>query len=229
MSALAPLPLAVLQTATHWHNPQRNHELFEQLLDQVPQGTALAVLPEMFSTGFTMSSQQVAEDMAGPTVQWLCQQADQRQLVICGSVVIQDGQQFFNRLLWATPDGGLSWYDKRHCFRMAGEHEHYSAGQQRVVVELAGWRICLSVCYDLRFPVWLRNCNDYDVLLCVANWPAARRDAWMTLLKARAIENQAYCVGVNIVGTDGNDVQYSGVLNGTPFVENVRGFLKIVR
>ena len=148
--------------------------------------------------------------MDGPTVSWLRSEAAGRGLVLCGSVVIRVNEAFYNRFVWVTPDGGVTCYDKRHRFRMAGEHEHYSAGNDRVIVALRGWRLCPMVCYDLRFPVWLRNRGDYDALLCVANWPAARRDAWNTLLRARAIENQVYLAAVNIVGTDGNGVAYSG-------------------
>ena len=207
---MQPLTVSLLQTHTHWHEPKANRELFDTLLEQVPQSAQLVVLPEMFSTGFTMASAVVAEAMDGPTVTWLRARARTTQKVLCGSVVICEAGRYFNRFLWATPAGDVLHYDKRHLFRMANEHDHYQAGQRRLVVELAGWRICLAVCYDLRFPVWLRNKDDYDILLVVANWPAVRQLAWQTLLRARAIENQAYCVGVNIVGTDGNGLHYAG-------------------
>ena len=179
------------------------------MIDTIDQEVDLVVLPEMFSTGFTMSSGDVAETMAGETVTWMRDQAIQRALAIVGSVVIEDGQ-YFNRLVWMPPDGRATTYDKRHLFRMAGEHEHYTAGRERVVVTIGSWRVCVSVCYDLRFPVWLRCRNDYDLLLCVANWPAARQTAWNTLLRARAVENQCYVAAVNRVGTDGNGVEYRG-------------------
>jgi predicted amidohydrolase len=164
----------------------------------------------MFTTGFTMAPEQVHESMEGPTVTWLRSQAKLRQKVIGGSVVIGEDGRFFNRFLWADATGVVRHYDKRHCFRMAGEHEHYSAGRTRPVWTTGSMRIRPLVCYDLRFPVWLRRQADYDVLACVANWPAARLDAWRTLLKARAIENQSYVAGVNILGTDGAGVEYAG-------------------
>lgn len=179
------------------------------MLDAVDQDVDLVLLPEMFSTGFTMSSAEVAEPMTGETVTWIRDQATQRGLTIVGSVVVEDGS-YFNRLIWMPPDGRATPYDKRHLFRMAGEHEHYAAGRERVVVPIGSWRVCLSVCYDLRFPVWLRCRNDYDLLLCVANWPSARQSAWNTLLRARAIENQCYVAAVNRIGTDGNGIEYCG-------------------
>lgn len=209
-SELLPLKIALVQTSTHWHDAVRNRELFNGLIDKVESGTDLIVLPEMFSTGFTMASAEVAETMQGETVAWMRQQAQRRRCVICGSLVIQDDGEIFNRLVWMEPTGNFKTYDKRHRFRMAREHQHYASGSRRLIVELFGWRLCPMICYDLRFPVWLRNAGDYDVQLFVANWPAARRSAWQTLLKARAIENQAYVCGVNIVGQDGNGVVYSG-------------------
>ena len=207
---MQPLNVAMIQTATHWHDPAANQEMFAALLDDVPSNVQLVLLPEMFSTGFTMASAEVAETMDGPTVSWLRAEAAARQIVLCGSVVIRANDAFYNRFLWVPPDGNVAIYDKRHRFRMAGEHEYYSAGGDRLVVELNGWRLCPMVCYDLRFPVWLRNRGDYDALLCVANWPLARQAAWNTLLRARAIENQVYLAAVNIVGTDGNGVVYGG-------------------
>lgn len=201
--------VALLQTAPAWHDAAANRSLFGRLISTIDQDVDLVVLPEMFSTGFTMSSREVAETMAGETVAWMRGQAMQRGFTIVGSVVIEDGP-YFNRLVWMPPDGRATTYDKRHLFRMAGEHEHYAAGRHRVIVTLGSWRVCLSVCYDLRFPVWLRCRNDYDLLLCVANWPAARQTAWNTLLRARAVENQCYVAAVNRVGTDGNDIEYRG-------------------
>lgn len=201
--------IALIQAAPAWHDAAANRELFAQMIDTIEQDVDLVVLPEMFSTGFTMSSGDVAETMAGETVTWMRDQATQRGVTIVGSVVIEDGQ-YFNRLVWMPPDGRATTYDKRHLFRMAGEHEHYAAGRERVVVTIGSWRVCVSVCYDLRFPVWLRSRNDYDLLLCVANWPAARQAAWDTLLRARAVENQSYVAAVNRVGSDGNGVEYQG-------------------
>ena len=207
---MQPLTVSMIQTSTHWHDPAANREMFNNWLNQVPDEADLVLLPEMFTTGFTMDSEAVAESMQGETVAWLTEQAVTRAKALCGSVVIAVDGEYFNRLICAKPDGELVTYDKRHRFRMAGEHEHYQAGDAKIVFEVAGWRVCPMVCYDLRFPVWFRNRGDYDVLLCVANWPAARRAAWTSLLRARAIENQCYIVGVNIVGVDGNSVRYAG-------------------
>jgi omega-amidase len=176
-----------------------------------------ATMPETLLSGFSNDIATQADTMEGPGVAWFRALAAEVGCVLTGSFVIRDGETVYNRLLWATPDGGLQWYDKRHLFRMAREHERYGAGADRLVVELKGWRICPQVCYDLRFPVWLRNGYereqqrfDYDLLLFVANWPSPRRHAWRTLLQARAIENLCYVAGVNRVGTDGNNLSYSG-------------------
>jgi predicted amidohydrolase len=163
----------------------------------------------MFTTGFSMQAAELAEDMEGPSVEWLRTMAARLGAVVAGSLIVADGG-YRNRLLWARPDGTLAAYDKRHLFRMAREHEHYTAGEERVVVDLYGWRVLPLVCYDLRFPVWSRSRDDYDLALYVANWPAARRYAWSTLLRARAIENLCYVVGVNRVGADGAGIDYAG-------------------
>ena len=207
---MQPLTLSLVQTTTCWHDPAANRALFDEWLAQVPDDVQLVVLPEMFSTGFTMASHEVAEPMSGPTVEWLRRRAVDHGRTLCGSTVIEEDGRCFNRFLWVTPDGEVASYDKRHRFRMAGEHEHYAAGSERRVMRLGGWRILPLVCYDLRFPVWLRNRGDYDLLLAVANWPAARQRAWNALLRARAIENLAYAAGVNVVGEDGNGIEYTG-------------------
>ena len=217
------LRIALVQAAPRWHDAAGNRCLFDRALGSISEPVDLVVLPEMFNTGFTMSSREVAETMDGDTVAWLREQAARRGAAIAGSLAVDAGS-IFNRLVWMPPHGRESAYDKRHLFRMAGEHEHYAAGRQRVVVAIGPWRVRLCVCYDLRFPVWLRSRNDYDVLLCVANWPAARQSAWSTLLRARAVENQCYAVGVNRVGTDGNGVEYQGGStvcdwNGTALVD----------
>jgi len=207
------LTVSMVQTATHWHDPAANRAMFDDWLKQIPANADVVMLPEMFSTGFTMASTEQAETMEGPTVNWLVEAAKNLNKTLCGSVVIaadESHTRCSNRLLWVTPSGSITCYDKRHRFRMAGEHEHFEAGQDRVVVTHNGARILLQVCYDLRFPVFARNRGDYDVYLIVANWPAARQQHWNTLLAARAIENQCYVVAVNCVGTDGNDVSYSG-------------------
>ena len=207
---MQPLTFCLIQTATRWHDAAANRVHFDGLFNSVPAKADVLVLPEMFNSGFTMAADEVAETMTGSTVQWMQEAARSLQKVVCGSMAIRDNESVFNRFLWVMPDGGMTHYDKRHCFRMADEHLHYASGDERIVIEYRGWRICPIVCYDLRFPVWCRNRNDYDTLLCVANWPLARRAAWNTLLRARAIENQCYSVAVNIVGTDGNGVEYGG-------------------
>ena len=203
------LRVALVQAEMRWHDPAANRELFRQAFQSISQPVDLVVLPEMFTTGFTMNSTEVAETMGGETVAWMKSCAAEMGATIAGSIVIDDGA-YYNRLVWMPPGGKESVYDKRHLFRMADEHEHYSAGTSQVVSRIGAWRVRLCVCYDLRFPVWLRSRDDYDLLLCVANWPAARQGAWNALLRARAIENQCYAVGVNRVGTDGNGVVYAG-------------------
>lgn len=204
------LSVALVQTALHWHDPAANRALFDRLVAEVDPSADLIVLPEMLSTGFTMASAEVAETMDGETVAWLRDLARKRGAAVAGSLVINDAGRCYNRLVWMPADGRETIYDKRHLFRMAGEHEHYAPGESRVNVQLGDWRIRLSVCYDLRFPVWLRSRQDYDALLCVANWPAARQTAWNTLLRARAVENLCYAIAVNRIGRDGNGVGYSG-------------------
>lgn len=203
------LRISLVQTTLDWQQPERNRERMTRLLAPLAGQTDLIVLPEMFTTGFTMAPETVAEPMSGPTLAWLREQASTLGAALCGSVVIED-QGYRNRLLFVTPDGDVAYYDKRHLFRMANEHQHYQAGDERRVIEYRGWRILLQVCYDLRFPVWCRNRSDYDLMLCVANWPAPRRHAWRTLLQARAIENQCYVAGVNRIGEDGKGLEYSG-------------------
>ncbi|HEX7037176.1 MAG TPA: amidohydrolase [Pseudomonadales bacterium] len=207
---MQPLTVSLIQTATRWHDPPANRALFDAHFAEVPDEAALVVLPEMFSTGFTMAAREVAEPMSGPTVRWLRSRAEALGKTLCGSVVIEEGGACYNRFVWMPPDGRAVIYDKRHRFRMAGEHEHYAAGRARPALTVGEWRIRAAVCYDLRFPVWLRSRGDYDLLVVVANWPAARQSAWSTLLRARAIENLAFTLGVNIVGTDGAGIEYRG-------------------
>ncbi|WP_323149145.1 amidohydrolase [Pseudomonas oryzihabitans] len=218
------LRLALLQTELVWHDPTANRAHFEQLLARVGE-TDLVILPEMFTTGFSMESAALAEPADGPTAVWLREQARRIGAVVTGSLIVQDEDgRHRNRLLWATPEGELLHYDKRHLFRMAGEHEHYAPGEQRLVLTLKGWRIRPLICYDLRFPVWSRAQDDTDLLLYVANWPAPRRGHWNRLLPARAIENLCYVAAVNRIGSDGNGHPYAGdsqVLDfqGEPLVE----------
>lgn len=204
------LRVTLVQSMLHWEDAVANRAHFTERLASLAGTTDLIVLPEMFSTGFTMRSRELAERMDGPTVQWMREQAAKLDAAIYGSLVIEDGGACTNRGLFARPDGTVTHYDKRHLFRMANEHDHYAAGKERVVVEWRGWRVLLQVCYDLRFPVFSRNRNDYDLALYVANWPEARRYPWSQLLVARAIENLAYVVGVNRVGMDGKGIHYSG-------------------
>jgi len=204
------LRISTIQCQLEWENPVANRQRIERMLDPLVSFTDLIILPEMFSTGFSMNPAPLAESMDGETVEWMRQQAVKTQAVITGSLIIQKDEQFFNRLIWIFPDGSLQSYDKRHLFSHAGEDEHYTAGQERTICQWKGWKICPQICYDLRFPVWSRNTVDYDLLIYVANWPIMRRYHWQTLLKARAIENQCYTIGVNRVGMDGNDIPYSG-------------------
>lgn len=203
------LTVALVQTPLHWADPARNRSHFAGLLDEA-RGADLIVLPEMFTTGFTMNARELAEPMSSLTMAWMRDQAFRLQAVVSGSFIAEEGGRHYNRLVWMRPDGTYEHYDKRHLFRMAGENQAYAPGNQRLVVELKGFRICPLICYDLRFPVWARCRNDYDVLIYVANWPERRRDAWNALLKARAIENLSYCIGVNRVGEDANGLKYAG-------------------
>jgi omega-amidase len=212
------LRVSLVQGDTVWHDPAANRAMYADLMAPLAGRTDLVLLPETFTSGFSNEALASAEGMDGATVEWILGQARQLGAVVTGSVQIREGQGVYNRLLWATPDGDLKHYDKRHLFRMAKEHERYAAGRDRLSVELKGWRICPLVCYDLRFPVFIRNRHgveaperfDYDLLLFVANWPSPRRYAWQTLLRARAIENLSYVAAVNRVGTDGNGHPYSG-------------------
>lgn len=206
----AHLRVTVIQTALAWHDPEANRRRLATHLRGLAGHTDLVVLPEMFSTGFTMAAEALAETMDGPTVGWMREEAAALGCVITGSLIVREDGRHFNRLVWARPDGSLAHYDKRHLFRMAKEQEHYAPGARRIVVEIKGWRVCPLVCYDLRFPVWSRNRGDYDALVYVANWPARRAQAWSALLRARAIENLSYVVGVNRIGTDGNGASYAG-------------------
>jgi len=214
--------ISLLQSDLYWHEPVANRAMLEEKIMALPHPTDLIVLPEMFTTGFTMDARAVAEVPNLTTFRWMRQMAQQTDAVVTGSYVVREGsgptgRSFYNRLIWMQPDGQFDTYDKRHLFRIAGEDTVYTAGNQRIVKEWRGWRVCPLVCYDLRFPVWSRNVQAdapnefaYDLLLYVANWPAPRQAAWDTLLPARAIENLSYVVGVNRVGTDGNGHTYTG-------------------
>lgn len=204
------LRFALIQSDIHWHDVAANLAMFEDKISFFNKEVDVIVLPEMFNTGFTMDT-SFAEDMDGRTFDWLKKMAAKSDSAVAGSYIVKDDAGTYNRMVWMRPDGEYSTYDKRHLFRMADEHDHFDFGKTRTVVEYKGWKILLQVCYDLRFPVWSRNRNlEYDLLLYVANWPAARVNAWDALLKARAIENLSYSIGLNRVGTDGKDIAYNG-------------------
>ena len=211
------LRVSLVQGATRWHDLAGNREYYGALVRALKGSTDLIVLPETFTSGFTNETLGNADTMQGESLAWLKQLAADTGAVVTGSMVIREGERCYNRLIWMRPSGQFDIYDKRHLFRMAQEHTRYGGGERRLIVELNGWRICPMVCYDLRFPVWTRNRYDravgrfdYDLLIFVANWPSPRRHAWRTLLRARAIENLSYCVGVNRVGVDGNELHYAG-------------------
>lgn len=201
----------LVQTDLEWEHPEANRTKLATRLRGFANAADLIVLPEMFSTGFSMRAATLAEPMEGPTMQWMQQQAQQYGAAVCGSLIIAEGGQYYNRLIWMEPSGAYQWYDKRHLFSMGSEQQHYAAGRKRLTVSWRKWKLRLAICYDLRFPVWCRNDDDYDVLVIVANWPQRRIAAWQSLLVARAIENQCYVVAVNRVGNDGHGVYHDGM------------------
>jgi predicted amidohydrolase len=208
------LNVALVQRELAWEDPPANRAQFEADIAALDAGTDLVILPEMFTTGFSMAADKVAEPGAATTLPWLKQLAREHDVAITGSLAVREGEQYYNRLLFVTPEDHHH-YDKRHLFSMSGEDRHYAAGSDKLIVEWRDWRICPMICYDLRFPVWTRNTADetpenYDLLIFVANWPAKRRVHWRQLLIARAIENQACCIGLNRVGSDDNGLDYSG-------------------
>lgn len=204
------LNISIVQTSLFWEDKAANLRMLEELILPLKEKTDVIVLPEMFTTGFTMKAQEFAEPMNGSTVKWMRTMARELNTRIIGSIIIEENSHYYNRLIWVEPWDIFGTYDKRHLFRMANEHHYYTAGKRKLIESIKGWRICPLICYDLRFPVWSRNKNDYDVLIYIANWPEKRNHAWKTLLMARAIENQCYVIGVNRVGEDGNGIAYSG-------------------
>lgn len=204
------LKVTLIQSKLHWEQVDANLNMFSEKIDSIAETTDLIILPEMFSTGFSMNASTLAEETNGKTLNWMISEAKKSNAALTGSVIISENNTFYNRLFFVFPNGEYKMYDKKHTFTLAGEHKTYSKGTKRLVVDYKGWKICPLVCYDLRFPVWARNTVDYDVLLYVANWPKKRVAAWDALLKARAIENMSYCVGVNRIGLDGNNHEYSG-------------------
>lgn len=204
------LKITTLQTNLIWENIDANLIQLSRKLSQLSHSTDIIILPEMFTTGFSMNPTKFAEPPNGLTLAWLKEQAKKTKAVITGSYIVQEKDHYYNRLVWMQPDGTFQTYDKKHLFSLSAEPKHYTAGKERLIVEYKGWKICPLICFDLRFPVWSRNTQSYDLLIYVANWPEKRAHHWRSLLMARAIENQVYTIGVNRVGTDGNQLYYSG-------------------
>lgn len=214
---MSDLKVTLIQTQLHWEDKEANLRMFDEKINSIKERTEVVFLPEMFSTGFSMQSERLAETMDGSAVQWMKKKAAEKNIIITGSLIIEENGEYLNRLVWMLPNGTYGTYDKRHLFGYAGEHEHYTPGNKRLIAQVKGWKINLNICYDMRFPVWARNgiqpdTNEaaYDVLVYVANWPERRKTAWTTLLQARAIENQVFAIGVNRVGNDGNNIYHSG-------------------
>ena len=208
---MTTLKITTFQSYLFWENIDKNLQNLGLRLNSIREKTDLIVLPEMFSTGFSMNPSKLAEEMGGKTMKWMHDQARKFDSVVTGSLIIKESDKYYNRLIWMRPDGSHEQYDKRHLFGFGEEDKHYTAGTKKLFVELNGWKICPVICYDLRFPVWLRNTNqEYDMLLIVANWPEIRSLHWRSLIPARAIENQAFVVAVNRVGHDGREVYHSG-------------------
>ncbi len=212
---MAPITITLIQTRLHWEDKAANLLMLEKKINSIAVATEIVVLPEMFTTGFSMKPQLFAETMEGETVAWMKRMAAAKKIILTGSVIIKDAGNYYNRLIWMLPNGQFGYYDKRHLFAFAGEDAHYTAGNKRLITSVKGWKINVQVCYDLRFPVWARQQpqeagQEYDLLLYVANWPQRRNQAWKTLLQARAIENQCFTVGLNRVGEDGNGIYHSG-------------------
>ena len=212
---MQPLTITIIQTNLFWEDKAANLKMLQQKIEAIKERTEVVILPEMFSTGFSMKPEGLAETMDGNTIQWMKDVSAKNKIILTGSIIIEENGNYYNRLIWMLPNGQFGKYDKRHLFAFAGEHEHYSAGNKRLIASVKGWKINLQICYDLRFPVWARQSpveSDmrYDVLINVANWPQNRSTAWNTLLQARAIENQCFVVGVNRVGEDGNQNIYQG-------------------
>jgi len=216
------LRITMIQTPLYWEDKKANLGMFQKKIEELPSQPELIVLPEMFSTGFSMKKESLAETITGPTVEWMRETAGKKGSIITGSIIAREDKDgvpsYYNRLIWMLPSGDYGYYDKRHLFAYGKEDQHFTSGKKRLIASVNGWKVNLQVCYDLRFPVWLRQSRqqpvqtepEYDLLIVVANWPAVRSHAWKTLLQARAIENQCYVIGVNRTGRDGNGLQYSG-------------------
>jgi predicted amidohydrolase len=212
---MSSLSVSLIQSSLFWEDKKRNLAMLEEKILAIPENTNLVILPEMFSTGFSMKPSILAESMDGETIAWMKRMASSKKIILTGSIIIKDNEHYFNRLIWMLPNGTYGFYDKRHLFAFAGEDQHYTPGNKRLITSVNGWKINLQICYDLRFPVWARQqsndeSTEFDLLIYVANWPEKRNHAWKTLLTARAIENQSYVIGVNRVGEDGNQISHSG-------------------
>jgi predicted amidohydrolase len=212
---MLPLTCTLIQTKLFWEDAKTNRKMLEEKIHSIQHKTQVVILPEMFSTGFSMQPETYAETMGGDTIAWMQRLAAAKKVILTGSLMMEEGGSYFNRLIWMLPTGKYGYYDKRHLFAYGDENNHYAGGGKRFIASVNGWKINLQVCYDLRFPVWARqrfdnNNFEYDVLIYVANWPERRSLAWKTLLPARAIENQSYVIGVNRVGDDGNGIYHAG-------------------
>ena len=203
------LKITLVQPDIIWENIDANLQKYDEMLCEVSK-TDVIVLPEMFNTGFSMQSEKLKEPMNGPSFQWMKELASEKNASVVGSLIIEEYKKVYNRAIWVFPDGNLKFYDKRHLFTMGEENKHYSQGKHKTIVEFKGWKFCPLICYDLRFPVWSRNAEDYDVLIYMANWPSPRHHVWKNLLVARAVENQSFCIGLNRVGSDGMGLSYLG-------------------
>lgn len=214
------MKIALIQTELSWENPNKNRALLQEKINAISQYVDLIVLPEMFTSGFTMNPKNVAQTMQGEAISWLKETTKEKNCAITGSLVIEENGKYFNRLVFVFPSGEIQTYDKRHLFTLAGEDKVYTAGIDKLIVDYKGFKICPLICYDLRFPVFARNVEDYDVLIYVANWPKPRVNAWDILLKARAIENMSYVIGVNRIGLDENNHEYVGHSQAVDFFGN---------
>jgi len=215
------LKVTAVQTNLFWEDISANLEQLDKKLATLVNTSDIIILPEMFSTGFSMTPAKFAEAPEGKTLNWLKKQAKKTSAVITGSYIVKEASNFYNRLVWMQPNGEFQTYDKKHLFSLSDEPKHYTAGQKKIIVEYKGWKICPLICYDLRFPVWSRNVENYDLLIYVANWPEKRAHHWRSLLMARAIENQSYTIGVNRIGNDGNDYYHSGDTSLIDFAGNI--------
>ncbi|TRX35261.1 nitrilase family protein [Flavobacterium restrictum] len=214
------MKIALIQTQLYWENPTKNRNHFEEKINAITEQVDLIVLPEMFTTGFTMRPNHVAETMQGETITWLKVLAKAKNSAITGSLAITEKDSFYNRLVFVFPSGEIKFYDKRHLFSLAGEDKTYTSGNQKLIVEYLGWKICPLICYDLRFPVFARNVEDYDILIYVANWPKIRINAWDILLQARSVENMCYTIGVNRTGFDNTNYEHNGHSQAVDFMGN---------